>query len=91
MADNKNNVKKIHYISDNITQGLSYFQQQNFKGLSKIVLVAEVIDNRTIEIGLLGAFKENPLILDNVIKELQNLVNERVDGITDIDVLDITN
>lgn len=89
MAD-KNKIKEIQYVNENITKGLAYFQTQNMSGKSKVVLVAEIIDNKTIELGLLGAYKENPLILDSVIKKLQSMVASRSDSLVDVEVLELT-
>lgn len=89
MADDKK-IKEIQYVNENITQGLAYFQSQNFNGKSKIMLIAEVIDNKTIELGLLGAYKDNPLILESVIKKLQSMVSNRSDNLVDVEVLELS-
>lgn len=81
MAKESKPLKEIRYINDNIVQGYAYFQSQAMNSQAVLSIVAEVDKDGTIELGLLGAFNENPLVLQTLHNELGKMLNDRVDSL----------
>lgn len=91
MADPKNvkKIREMRYANPNLTQGLAYFQTQNFNHQTKLMLIAEVTMDNQVELGLLGAFRENPLVLKTVLNELTKFVDYKTDELIDLEFIEI--
>ena len=86
----KKPLKEIRYVNDNIVQGYAYFQSQAMNSQAVLSIVAEVNKDGTIELGLLGAFNENPLVLQTLHHELGNMLNDRVQKLIKIKNIELT-